>query len=90
MNVSLTPKLEQWIAEKVSSGLYTSASEVVREAIRLLQDHQKLRELRVEELRHRIAIGIDQLDRGYSRPFDANLLNKIKQEGRNRIDKAHP
>lgn len=36
MNVSLTPKLEQFIREKVSSGLYNNASEVVREALRLL------------------------------------------------------
>ncbi len=36
MNVSLTPKLEELIREKVSSGLYNNASEVVREALRLL------------------------------------------------------
>ena len=36
MNVSLTPKLEKFIREKVSSGLYNNASEVVREALRLL------------------------------------------------------
>ncbi len=36
MNVSLTPKLEEFIREKVSSGLYNNASEVVREALRLM------------------------------------------------------
>lgn len=36
MNISLTPKLEEFIREKVSSGLYNNASEVVREALRLL------------------------------------------------------
>ncbi len=36
MNVSLTSKLEEFIREKVSSGLYNNASEVVREALRLL------------------------------------------------------
>ena len=36
MNVSLTPKLEEFIRKKVSSGLYNNASEVVREALRLL------------------------------------------------------
>lgn len=36
MNVSLTPELEKMIREKVSSGLYNSSSEVVREALRLL------------------------------------------------------
>ena len=37
MNVSLTPQLEQFVQEKVESGRYTSASEVVREALRLLE-----------------------------------------------------
>ena len=40
MNVSLTPELEKMIHKKVETGLYLSASEVVREALRLLQDAQ--------------------------------------------------
>ncbi len=39
MNVSLTPELEEFVAGKVESGRYTSASEVVREALRLLEEH---------------------------------------------------
>ncbi len=42
MNVSLTPKLEEFIREKVSSGLYNNASEVVREALRLLVKRDKI------------------------------------------------
>lgn len=41
MNVSLTPDLERFVREKVESGLYNSASEVVREALRLLVDHDR-------------------------------------------------
>lgn len=41
LNVSLTPELASWIAEQVSSGRYRSASEVVRAALRLLQDGEK-------------------------------------------------
>jgi len=37
MNVSLTPELETFVQEKVRSGRYTSASEVVREALRLME-----------------------------------------------------
>jgi antitoxin ParD1/3/4 len=37
MNVSLTPELEALVNEKVRSGLYGTASEVVREALRLLK-----------------------------------------------------
>ena len=43
MNVSLTPELERFVQEKVHSGRYTSASEVVREALRLLEEHEKVR-----------------------------------------------
>jgi len=37
MNVSLTPELEEMVTEKVRSGLYQTASEVVRDALRLLK-----------------------------------------------------
>lgn len=40
MNVSLTPELEAYVGRKVESGRYTSASEVVREALRLLEEHE--------------------------------------------------
>ena len=45
MNVSLTPELETFVQTKVTSGRYTSASEVVREALRLLEDHDRIRRL---------------------------------------------
>lgn len=64
MNVSLTPELEQFVQTKVKSGRYLSASEVVREALRLLEQRDRLRELRIETLRQEIAIGIEQIDRG--------------------------
>lgn len=38
LNVSLTPELTTWIAAQVASGRYRSGSEVVRAALRLLQD----------------------------------------------------
>ena len=64
MNVSLTPELEKFVQEKVKSGRYLSASEVVREALRLLQEEDQIRQLRLEKLRKEIAIGIEQADRG--------------------------
>jgi antitoxin ParD1/3/4 len=64
MNVSLTPELERLVQEKLSSGLYNSASEVVREALRLLQERDELRRLRLQELKREIAIGIEAADRG--------------------------
>jgi antitoxin ParD1/3/4 len=64
MNVSLTPELEKLIHKKVKSGLYLSASEVVREALRLLDERDKLQAMKLEELRKEIRIGLDQADRG--------------------------
>lgn len=63
MNVSLTPKLEKYIQKKVKSGRYTSASEVVRESLRLLEQNDEYeRELR--EFRAELDRGIAELDRG--------------------------
>lgn len=70
MNVSLTPELERLVHEKVESGLYNSASEVVREALRLLRERDELQRMRLEELRREIQIGIDQADRGELIPAD--------------------
>jgi antitoxin ParD1/3/4 len=64
MNVSLTPELERLVQEKVASGLYNSASEVVREVLRLLHEQDELRKMRREELRREIAKGIEAADRG--------------------------
>ncbi|MCU0613100.1 MAG: type II toxin-antitoxin system ParD family antitoxin [Candidatus Eisenbacteria bacterium] len=55
MNVSLTPKLERFVQEKVASGLYASASEVVREALRVLEERDRIEESRQQALRTRAA-----------------------------------
>ena len=64
MNVSLTPELESFVQTKVISGRYTSASEVVREALRLLQDHEKGRAVQLEEFRSEVDRRLASLDRG--------------------------
>ncbi len=58
MNVSLTPELEKLVQEKVASGLYNSASEVIRESLRLLHERDRVREIRLEELRKEIHKGL--------------------------------
>jgi antitoxin ParD1/3/4 len=63
MNVHLTPELEQLVQSKVQSGRYNSASEVVREALRLMMDRDELVELRKSELRQKIAEGLDSIAR---------------------------
>ena len=64
MNVSLTPELEQFVHEKVKSGRYLSASEVVREALRLLEERDRLYQAKLTELQQHLAIGIEQADQG--------------------------
>ena len=64
MNVSLTPELERRISERVQSGLYTTASEVVREALRLLFEADASRERIRAQFDAEIQVAIDELDRG--------------------------
>lgn len=64
MNVSLTQEMERFIDERVASGRYRSASEVVREALRLLQERDEERRVRLDALRTAIDEGIDALERG--------------------------
>lgn len=82
MNVSLTPELEELIQERVRSGRYTSASEVVREALRHLQDRDELRRLRMDELRAKIAVGLDSLERGEGVDGDAVIDEILADEPR--------
>ena len=79
MNISLTPHFEELVKGKVESGLYNSASEVMREALRLLEERDQLRELRREELRREIQKGIDS---GESTPLD---IEEVKARGRKRL-----
>jgi antitoxin ParD1/3/4 len=64
MNVSLTPELEELVHEKVKSGRYLSASEVVREGLRLLEERDRLYKARLAELQKEITIGVEEADRG--------------------------
>ena len=76
MNVNLTPQLESLVRQKVASGLYNSASEVVREALRLMEEQDRMRAIKFEQLRQDIR---DGLNSGESTPWDPE---EIKREGR--------
>lgn len=78
MNVNLTPQLEELVRSKVASGMYTSASEVVREALRLMDEKDRLRAAKLEQLRDDIRQG---LNGGPSEPWNAEAA---KREGRAR------
>jgi antitoxin ParD1/3/4 len=78
MNVNLTPHLEEMVRQKVNSGLYTSASEVVREALRLMDEQDHLRAAKLEQLRQDVRAGLDS---GAAATWDAA---SVKQAGRAR------
>lgn len=88
MNVSLTPELENFVDLKVKSGRYSSASEVVREGLRLLHQRDEIREAKLEALRSEIQKGIDDLEAGRVRDgsevmadFKRRLLKMKRKNG---------
>lgn len=64
MNINLTPELESLVQKKVKSGRYNSASEVVREALRLFEEQERIRAARLESLRRKIDEGWAEAERG--------------------------
>ena len=64
MNVSLTPELEEFVSAKVGSGRYNSASEVVREALRLLEEHDSARAAQLAEFNGELGRRLASLGRG--------------------------
>ena len=86
MNVSLTPQLEELVDRKVSSGMYQTASEVIREGLRLLAERDAAR----ESLRRDIKAGFDAIERGEYTDYDAaglkQLVERVKTRGRQRLE----
>lgn len=79
MDISLSPQLAELIRSKVSSGLYGSAGEVVQEALRLLEERDRERALRLANLRAQLEQGLAS---GEPLPLD---LASIKARGRRRL-----
>ena len=91
MNVSLTPELDSFVQDKVKNGFYHSASEVIREGLRLLKEKDALQELRLEELRKQVREGFAQIERGEYLEFSSaeDVVAHITQEGRKRVASKH-
>jgi antitoxin ParD1/3/4 len=64
VNISLTPELEAFLQSRVRSGRYLSSSEVVREALRLLEQREQEREAALLELKAKLKRGAAQARRG--------------------------
>lgn len=84
MNISLTPELEKLVQDKVKSGRYHSASEVIREGLRLLEERDLLRQVKLQKLREEIQKGIDS---GEPEPLD---IEDIIRRGKERLAEPNP
>ncbi len=78
MNINLTPQLEDLVRQKVASGLYTSASEVVREALRMMEEKDRLKDAKLDQLRQDVREGLES---GPATPWDPD---EVKRAGRAR------
>jgi antitoxin ParD1/3/4 len=59
MNISLTPPLEKLVQDRVKSGRYASASEVIREALPLMEEKDRLLGAKLDQLREDIRGGLE-------------------------------
>lgn len=86
LNVSLTPELEKFVRERVSSGRYATSSEVVREGLRLLQNQERETEAALAALKEQLKRGREQAERGEFVDFDAvfekarTLINRQREK----------
>jgi len=79
LNVSLPVELENRVREHVNSGLYGSASEVIREALRVFEAYQSMQVITLSALKESIAEGIRDVHAGRVRPVN---MSSIKAKGR--------
>jgi antitoxin ParD1/3/4 len=82
LNVSLTPHLEAFIHQSVAQGRYQTASEVIRSALRLLEEQEHSRALKLNHVRQAIEKGLGS---GPAMPLDiAVLLDECRNESASR------
>ncbi len=79
MNVSLPPELEARVRQRVESGMYGSASEVIREALRLFDAYEQVKTAKLDSLRQDIAKGLSDAQNGRAKGID---FASLKQQGR--------
>ena len=81
LNISLTPELDRFINARVASGRYQSASEVVREGLRLLEEREEHRQTALQELRQLIAVGLEEAKRGELLDGEQVMADLIRRHG---------
>jgi antitoxin ParD1/3/4 len=81
MAINVPADIEERILEKVERGDFPDAGEVIREAMRLLDEQEQ----ELQQLRDKLQIGLDQLDRGECVLFTPELMNELRQEVDDRL-----
>ena len=84
MGISLRPETERKIRDQMEAGGYPSVDEVVQEGLRLLEERDRMKKSDLDEVRRKIAVGLQQLDRGEGidgeKVFE-ELLNELERDG---------
>lgn len=86
MHLNLSPEMEAYVKGKVASGFYGNATEVIRDAIRRMQEEEK----RSERLRAAIAKGQADIDAGRIIPYTPELMEEIFQEALAKLGSDEP
>lgn len=76
MTIQLPADVEDRIRARVARGDFPDAGEVVREAMRLLEEQER----QLDEFRSKLRIGLDQLDRGEGVPYTPELMARIRRD----------
>ena len=80
MNITLGAEFEKRINEKIASGLYTSASEVIRDGLRLLFERDLVKQQQLEVLRQEVLRGVEQLAAGKKSPKNVlDIFAEVEQ-----------
>ena len=77
--------LQQFVDHQIDSGKFASTREVIQEALKVFREFERTRELKRDDLRAEIQLGLDELDNGKSESFD---LESIKRDLRTKIQQV--
>lgn len=78
VNISITPELDAFLQSRVQSGRYQTTSEVVREALRLLERQEQERDEALLQLKAKLQRGADEADRGELLDGD-QVFNELRE-----------
>ena len=82
IQVTLPKDLAKYVSAKVRSGEYDGEDDVIRDGLELLKSLEGYRSYRLQRLREEMQMGMNQAEKGLSRPWDKRAMERIKSKGR--------